>query len=144
MYIIFYNIQYDEHHKRYNNQVYSLFFYIFRHLFIKYILYADTIYMDNYLGQPAIYAHILNGTLVFTAVIFVFWNIAKLQSIDIYKKIVLMLLISISIGIHGLSHFEFERMNKYNQMPCMRNIDQMPCMRNVNQMPYAKRVRFAV
>jgi hypothetical protein len=91
--------------------------------------------MDNYLGQPAIYADILNGTLVFTAVIFVFWNIAKLQSIDIYKKIVLMLLISISIGIHGLSHFQFERMHKYNQMPCMRNDGQMPC---------GKRVRFAL
>ena len=91
--------------------------------------------MDNYLGQPATYAHILNGTLVFTDVIFVFWNIAKLQSIDIYKKIVLMLLISISIGIHGLSHFELERIHKFNNMPCMRNVGQMPC---------AKRVRFAL
>ena len=100
--------------------------------------------MDNYLGQPAIYAHILNGTLVFTAVIFVFWNIAKLQGIDIYKKIVLMLLISISIGVHGLSHFELGRMYKYNQMPCGRNIGQMPCGRNIGQMPCAKQVRFAV
>jgi hypothetical protein len=91
--------------------------------------------MDNYLGLPAIYAHILNGILVFTAVIFVFWNIAKLQGIDIYKKIVLMLLIGISIGVHGLSHFELDRMYKYNSMPCGRNIGQMPC---------AKRVRFAL
>jgi len=91
--------------------------------------------MDNYLGQPAIYAHILNGTLVFTAVIFVFWNIAKLQNIDIYKKIVLMLLIGISIGVHGLSHFELGRMYKYNSMNCNSNIGEMPC---------AKRVRFAV
>jgi hypothetical protein len=78
--------------------------------------------MDIYLGQPAIYAHILNGTLLFTAVIFVFWNIVSLQSIDIYKKIVLMLLISISIGIHGLSHFELDRMHKYNQMPCLKRV----------------------
>lgn len=91
--------------------------------------------MDYYLGQPAIYAHILNGTLVFTALIFVFWNIAKLQNIDIYKKIVLMLLISISIGIHGLSHFGLNRMYKYNQMPCRRNVNQMPC---------AKQVRFVL
>lgn len=91
--------------------------------------------MDFYLGQPLIYAHILNSILIFTAVIFVFWNIAKLQSIDIYKKIVLMLLISISIGIHGLSHFELNRMHKYNKMPCMRNVGKMPC---------AKHVRFAV
>ena len=100
--------------------------------------------MDFYLGQPAIYAHILNGTLVFTAVIFVFWNIAKLQNIDIYKKIVLMLLIGISIGVHGLSHLGLERMHKYNQMPCLRNVNQMPCGRNFNQMPCAKQVRFAV
>ena len=100
--------------------------------------------MDNYLGQPAIYAHILNGTLVFTAVIFVFWNIVSLQSIDIYKKIVLMLLIGISIGIHGLSHFGLNRMYKYNHMPCGRNIGQMPYGRNIGQMPCAKQVRFAV
>lgn len=100
--------------------------------------------MDYYLGQPAIYAHILNGTLVFTAVIFVFWNIAKLQNIDIYKKIVLMLLISISIGIHGLSHFGLNRIYKYNQMPCGRNVNQMPCGRNIGQMPCAKQVRFAL
>jgi hypothetical protein len=91
--------------------------------------------MDFYLGQPAIYAHILNGTLVFTAVIFVFWNIAKLQNIDIYKKIVLMLLIGISIGVHGLSHLGLGRMNNGNQMPCGRNFNQMQC---------AKQVRFAV
>ena len=96
--------------------------------------------MDNYLGQPAIYAHILNGTLVFTAVIFVFWNIAKLQNIDIYKKIVLMLLIGISIGVHGLSHFGVEGMYKYNTMPCGRNIGQMPCMRNIGQMPCGRNV----
>ena len=100
--------------------------------------------MDFYLGQPAIYAHILNGTLVFTAVIFVFWNIAKLQNIDIYKKIVLMLLIGISIGVHGLSHLGLERMMNINQMPYGRNFNQMPCGRNFNQMPCAKRVRFAV
>ncbi len=96
--------------------------------------------MDNYLGQPAIYAHILNGTLVFTAVIFVFWNIAKLQNIDIYKKIVLMLLIGISIGVHGLSHLGLERMSNFNQMPCGRNFNQMPCGRNLNQMPCGRNV----
>jgi hypothetical protein len=100
--------------------------------------------MDFYLGQPAIYAHILNGTLVFTAVIFVFWNIAKLQNIDIYKKIVIMLLIGISIGVHGLSHLGLDRMYKYNSMNCMRNVGQMPCGRNLGQMPCAKQVRFAV
>ena len=65
--------------------------------------------MYNYLGQPSIYAHIISGALVFTVLIFVFWNIAKLDGLDIYKKLVLMILISISIGIHGLSHFELEK-----------------------------------
>jgi hypothetical protein len=74
------------------------------------------------LGQPSIYAHVLSGALVFTVVIFVFWNIARLQDIDLYKKLVLMLLISISIGIHGLSHFWLE--HRYNHC--------------------AKRVRFAL
>jgi len=69
-------------------------------------MYAD-------LGQPSIYAHVLSGALVFTVVIFVFWNIARLQDIDLYKKLVLMLLISISIGIHGLSHFWLENRSNH-------------------------------
>jgi len=65
------------------------------------------------LGQPSIYAHVLSGALVFTAMIFVFWNIAILQDIDLYKKLVLMLLISISIGIHCLSHFGLENRSNH-------------------------------
>jgi len=77
------------------------------------------------LGYPSIYAHILSGTLVFTVLIFVFWNIGKLQNIDLYRKLVIMLLISISIGIHGLSHFELE----HKVRKCKNNL---------------KRVRFVV
>jgi hypothetical protein len=64
--------------------------------------------MYTYFGQLSIYARVLSGAMVFTVMIFVFWNIARLQDIDLYKKLVLMLLISISIGIHGLSHFWLE------------------------------------
>lgn len=70
------------------------------------------------LGMPSIYAHILNGVFVFTAVFFVIWNIPYLQKIDTYKKILLLFLISISIGVHGISHLGIETTYNYHPMQC--------------------------
>jgi len=68
------------------------------------------------LGIPSIYAHILNGIFVFTAVFFVIWNISNFQKIDNYKKLLILFLLSISIGIHGISHIGLEATYHYNPM----------------------------
>lgn len=70
----------------------------------------------NYLGIPSIYAHILNGIFVFTAVLFVIWNIPNFQKIDNYKKLLILLLLSISIGVHGISHLGLESTYHYNPL----------------------------
>lgn len=85
--------------------------------------------MYSYLGTPYGYAHILNGVLLFTTVIFVIWNVANLQNIDNYQKITLLLLLSIAFGVHGISHFFIDSLNLSSGEQCNK------CQ---------KRVRFSV
>lgn len=93
----------------------------------------------NYLGIPSIYAHILNGIFVFTAVLFVIWNIPNFQKIDNYKKLLILFLLSISIGVHGISHLGLESTYYYNPIHYNQmRYNQMNC----NMVP--KRVRINV
>jgi hypothetical protein len=43
-------------------------------------------------------------------------NYSKIRNLDPYSLIILTLLFSISIGIHGLSHLGLEKFYKYNPM----------------------------
>jgi len=54
--------------------------------------------------QPAIYAHILNGILLLFAVLLTINHIYKIKKIDYYKQLKIVLLFSIAVGVHGLSH----------------------------------------
>ena len=85
--------------------------------------------MNSYLGSPSCYAHILSGVLLFTSVIFVLWNIANLQNIDIYQRITLLMLFSIASGVHGISHSLLDGDSISNTVNCNK------CQ---------KRVRFSV
>lgn len=68
---------------------------------------------------PSFYAHIINGLLLLFACIVLYKNYAKINSLEPYKIIILTLLFSISIGIHGLSHLGLEKIYNYN--PLNRN-----------------------
>jgi hypothetical protein len=96
--------------------------------------------MYNNLGIPSMYAHILTGSLVFTAVVFVIWNITKLQGIETYKKLIIVLLLSISVGVHGLSHLGLEQSYHYNPLQYGR----CPQSDNCPYKKCQKQVRFAV
>ena len=63
---------------------------------------------------PSIYAHIINGLLLFAALILLYKNYSKIRNLDPYSLIILTLLFSISIGIHGLSHLGLEKVYNYN------------------------------
>ena len=65
---------------------------------------------------PSIYAHITNGILIAVASILLYKNYSKVISLEPYKLILLTLLFSISIGIHGLSHLGIEKEYNYNPM----------------------------
>ena len=63
---------------------------------------------------PSFYAHIINGLLLFVALILLYNNYSKIRNLDPYSLIILTLLFSISIGIHGLSHLGLENVYNYN------------------------------
>lgn len=72
--------------------------------------------MENMYRIPSFYAHILNGILLFIAVIVLFKNYSKINKIDTYKIIILLLLFSIGIGIHGISHQGLEKNYNFNPL----------------------------
>ena len=70
--------------------------------------------MNTVYSTPSFYAHVANGILVFAAVIYLYCNYNTIKSVDYYKKLVLIILFSIAIGIHSLSHLGLEYVYKFN------------------------------
>ena len=62
---------------------------------------------------PSVYAHILNGLLLFAGVVYVVLNV---RTRDPYQILVLVLLFSMAAGIHGLSHMGLEYIYGYNPL----------------------------
>lgn len=71
--------------------------------------------MHPYCCIPSIYAHILNGALMLIAFFMLYKNYSKISNLEPYKLISLTLLLSLTVGIHGLSHLGLE--SKYNFNP---------------------------
>jgi tetrahydromethanopterin S-methyltransferase subunit E len=65
---------------------------------------------------PSMYAHIMNGLLVFAAVIVAYINFSVLKRLDPYKLVMIFLVFSIAIGIHGLSHMGLEAVYGFNPL----------------------------
>jgi hypothetical protein len=61
---------------------------------------------------PSFYAHIMQGFLIFCAL---YITIIQFPRMDRLQTIFLLLLFSITIGIHGISHMGLE--TKYNYNP---------------------------
>ncbi len=61
---------------------------------------------------PSVYAHILNGLLLFAGVVYLFIS----RSRDSYQILVLILLFSMAVGIHGISHMGLEYLYGYNPL----------------------------
>jgi len=64
--------------------------------------------------SPSLYAHVINGCILLASVLFLGLYFSKIISGDPYKILVLLLLFSIAIGIHGLSHLGLESAYNYN------------------------------
>ncbi len=63
---------------------------------------------------PSILAHFTNGFFLFLSVLLLYYNFSKIKKMDPYKLIMLILLISIAVGVHGLSHLGLEVYYGYN------------------------------
>jgi hypothetical protein len=74
--------------------------------------------MNLYL-VPSYYAHIINGLLLLFAFYVAYKNYSKIINLEPYSKIILLLLFSMSVGIHGLSHLGLERNYQYNPIYTM-------------------------
>ena len=71
--------------------------------------------MDAY-GAPSFYGHIINGLLIFIATIVVYFNWKSIRKMDSYKITLLILVFSIAIGVHGLSHLGLESRYSFNPL----------------------------
>ena len=65
---------------------------------------------------PSLYAHVINGILLLVAFILLLQNYRTINHIDKYKLIILVLLLSIATGVHGLSHLGLEKNYGYNPL----------------------------
>ena len=65
---------------------------------------------------PSIYSHAISGLLIFIVFISIILNFTLLRNMDIYKRMIILLLLSISLGIHGLSHLGLEQVYNYNPL----------------------------
>lgn len=65
---------------------------------------------------PSFYGHMFNGLLIFLAIIIILFNYCRIKKLNFDKIVTLLLLFSISIGIHGLSHLGLEKGYNYNPL----------------------------
>lgn len=63
---------------------------------------------------PSVYAHVLNGLLLLFICILLYKYYPKIVSLEPYKIIIILLLLSMSVGIHSLSHLGLEYSYGYN------------------------------
>ena len=71
---------------------------------------------NMYMKAPSFYAHAFNGILLLTAFIIIIINIKYLKQLDIYKQIMLLLIFTLVVGVHGLSHLGLEQAYQYNPL----------------------------
>jgi hypothetical protein len=72
--------------------------------------------MLNLYLAPSFYAHIINGLLMLFAFILLYKNYSKISNLEPYKLLILTLILSICIGVHGLSHLGLEYIYNFNPL----------------------------
>ena len=65
---------------------------------------------------PSIMAHMMNGALLFVCVLFVIAYYPKILSLDAYRQLILLLLFTLALGLHGISHLLLEKGYHYNPL----------------------------
>lgn len=72
--------------------------------------------MNKIFNKPSYYAHILGALTIMYILIIIFQNLDKVMNLEIDKLLIVFLLLSISITLHGLSHVALEYVYKYNPL----------------------------
>ena len=82
--------------------------------------------MHPVLLYPSFYAHVLNGVFLFLAIVILYRNYSSLTKISVYSQLILTLLLSIAIGVHGMSHLGLETIYSYHPLYYMdRNLNTL-------------------
>ena len=72
-------------------------------------------------GIPSVYAHVLSGVVLAVGVLYLVLNMTKIVLKDPYQIVLLILLVSIALGVHGLSHAKLESAYNYNPLALLLN-----------------------
>lgn len=70
--------------------------------------------MKNEFSLPSFYLHQMNAFLILVSLFLLFRNYSKIKKIEPYQSVVLSLLFSLAVGVHGLSHLGAEYIYGYN------------------------------
>lgn len=65
---------------------------------------------------PSFLAHMFSGLLMGIALYIVVTSFGTLRKLDTYRTLVLVLLFSIVVGIHGISHLGLRKAYGYNML----------------------------
>ena len=85
--------------------------------------------------HPSIVVHIFSGAVLVVSVIAIIFYFSKIQTFDIYRILILILLLSVALATHGISHLLLEKEYDYDPFNLgkkysMKNMD-CPCMRGM-------------
>jgi hypothetical protein len=70
--------------------------------------------MKNEFGLPSFYLHQMNAFLIMISLFLLFTNYSKIKKIEPFQSVILSLLFSLAVGVHGLSHLGAEYIYGYN------------------------------
>jgi tetrahydromethanopterin S-methyltransferase subunit E len=65
---------------------------------------------------PSFSAHVINAILMVAAVVVAYINFSVLKKLEPYKLIMIFLVFSIAVGIHGISHLGLEKVYGFNPL----------------------------
>jgi len=66
--------------------------------------------------QPSILSHILSGVFLFAGMIVLVMHYSRISSVSPYRILLMLLVISVAIGVHGISHLGLEKVYGYNPL----------------------------
>jgi len=72
--------------------------------------------MLKFFTLPSVMAHTLNGGLLMIALVLAVINYRVIRSLPVLQMITLLLILSIAVGVHGLSHSGLETVYGYNPL----------------------------
>ena len=70
--------------------------------------------MEKFFKIPSVMTHTLNGGLLLLGVLLIALNFSFIRRLPALQLITLVLLLSIAVGVHGLSHVGVEKAYGYN------------------------------